>query len=134
MQKVFAIACVFTALWLPWPRQVDASGDEFNSVVKAIEQFYHVKHQSVPLIARASMKAVTTAAKIRGGDYRRLAEAGSVRIVYFENQTFDSRGAIAVFKTNLTSAVGTTWTPLVQTLSPKSEEQSYIFLRNAGDK
>ncbi len=75
-----------------------ARGDGFNDVVKTIEQFYHVKHQSIPLLARAGMKAVRTAARIKGGEYKRLAEAGSVRVVFFEDQNFDSHGQIAGFK------------------------------------
>ena len=41
-----------------------ARGDDFNAVVKIIEQFYHVKHQSIPLIARAAMKTTRTVARI----------------------------------------------------------------------
>ena len=63
-----------------------AGGDGFNDVVKAIEQFYHVKHQSVPFLARAGMKAARTAAKIKGGEWKQLAEAGSVRVVFFEDR------------------------------------------------
>src|SRR6267378_1955620 len=77
------------------PFNVLARGDGFNDAVKTIEQFYHVKHQSIPLLARAGMKAVRTAAKIKGGEYKRLAEAGRVRLAFFEDQTFDSRGQIA---------------------------------------
>jgi len=53
------------ALALPFSARADRDG--FNDAVKAIEQFYHVKHQNIPLLARAGMKAVKTAAKIRGG-------------------------------------------------------------------
>ena len=110
------------------------SRDDFGAVVKLIEEFYHVKHQSIPLLARASLKAATTAARIKGGEYKRLAEAGSARVVFFEDQVFDSRGGIAGFKSSLTTAVGETWSPLIQTLSAKDEEQTYIFVRNAGEK
>jgi hypothetical protein len=111
-----------------------AKNDNFSAVVKTIEQFYRVKHQSIPFLARAGMKAARTAAKIRGGQYKRIAEAGSVRIVFFQDQDFDSRGAINNFKSALASAVGTSWTPLVQTLAPREEEQTYIFIRDAGQK
>ena len=66
-----------------------ARGDDFDAVVKAIEQFYHVKHQSIPLLARVGMKGAKTVARIRGGDYKRLAEAGSIRLVFFEDQEFN---------------------------------------------
>ena len=108
--------------------------DDFDAVVKAIEQFYHVKHQSIPLLARAGMKAVRTVAKIKGGDYQRLAEAGSVRVAFFEDQNFDSRGRIATFKASMQAALTGTWSPLVQTLAPKNEEQTYIYIRDAGEK
>jgi hypothetical protein len=116
------------------PAEVLAKGEDFNAAVKAVEQFYHVKHQSIPLLARAGMKTATTAARITGGDYKRLAETGSVKIVFFEDQDFDSRGSIAAFKTSLTTALGDTWSPLVRTLEPKDESQTHIFIREAGDK
>src|SRR5256886_6100045 len=49
----------------------------------------------IPLLARAGMKAAKTAARIRGGEYKRLAEAGSARVAFFEEQNFDSHGQIA---------------------------------------
>lgn len=108
--------------------------DDLGAVVKLIEHFYHVKHQTVPLLARASMKAATTAARIKGGEYKRLAEAGSVRVAFFEDQVFDSRGRITAFKTSLTTAVAATWSPLIQTLSAQNEDQTYIFVRSMGEK
>jgi hypothetical protein len=80
------------------------------------------------------MKAATTAARIKGGEYKRLAEAGSARVVFFENQEFNSRGDITRFKASLVNAVGPTWSPLIQTLSATEESQTYIFLRQAGEK
>src|ERR1043166_7443928 len=90
---------LLVALILAFPLRASADRDGFSDAVKTIEQFYHVKHQNIPLLARAGMKAVKTAAKIRGGEYKKLAEAGSVRVAFFEEQTFDSRGQIASFKT-----------------------------------
>ena len=111
-----------------------AKGDGFNDAIKIIEQFYHVKHQNIPLLARAGMKAVRTATKIRGGDYKRLADAGSVRVAFFEDQNFDSRGQIASFKQSMQVTLAGTWSPLLQTLAPKNEEQTYIYIRDAADK
>ena len=111
-----------------------ANRDGFDDVVKAIEQFYHVKHQSIPLLARAGIKAVRTGAKIRGGEYKKIAEAGSVRVAFFEDQTFNSRGNIAAFKASIQSTLAGNWSALVQTLAPKDEEQTYIYIRDAGQK
>jgi hypothetical protein len=124
---LLALACS-----LPFPAHADHDG--FNDVVKAIEQFYHVKHQSIPFLARTGMKAARTAAKIKGGEWKQLAEAGSFRVVFFEDQRFDSRGQIANFKTSVQKALGTEWSTLVQTLSPKDEQQTHVFLRQAGPK
>ena len=120
------------ALALSVPIGARADRDGFNDAVKLIEQFYHVKHQNIPLLARAGIKAVKTAAKIRGGEYKKLAEAGSVRVAFFEEQTFDSRGQIASFKTAMQNVLTNEWSALVQTLAPKTEEQTYVYLRDAG--
>jgi hypothetical protein len=120
------------ALTVLMPFAVRAERDGFNDAVKVIEQFYHVKHQNIPLLARAGIKAAKTAAKVRGGEYRKLAEAGSVRVAFFEEQTFDSRGQIASFKIAMQNALANEWSALVQTLSPRTEEQTYVYVRDAG--
>ena len=131
MPTIVAIFLV-TALALAAPLSERADRDGFNDAVKVIEQFYHVKHQNIPLLARAGMKAVKTAAKIRGGEYRKLAEAGSVRVAFFEDQKFDSHGQIASFKSAVQTTLADDWSALVQTLSAKDEEQTYVYLRDAG--
>ena len=80
------------------------------------------------------MKTITTAAKIRGGEWKKLAEAGSFKVVFFEDQSFDSRGQIASFKASVQKTLGPEWSTLVQTLSPKDEQQTHVFLRQAGTK
>src|SRR6266576_442909 len=135
MKTKLIIAGLTTALLLSAePTSSSAHGDGFNDAVKIIEQFYHVKHQNIPLLARAGMKAVRTAARMKGGDYKRLAEAGSVRVAFFEDQNFDSRGQIVTFKQSMQAALAGNWSPLVQTLAPKNEEKTYIFIRDAADK
>src|SRR6266576_801534 len=101
----FVFTSLIIALALAAPFVARADRDGFNDAVKTIEQFYHVKHQNIPLLARAGMKAVKTAAKIRGGEYKKLAEAGSVRVAFFEDQTFNSHGQIASFKSALQIAL-----------------------------
>ena len=111
---------------------VHAKGDDFNSVVKMIEEFYRVKHVGIPFLAKAGMKVASTAARIKGGTARRLAEAGSIKLAVFENQEFN--GDFRKFRSSLNQALNVTWMPLIQTLSSAGEEQTYIFLRNDGDK
>lgn len=109
-----------------------AKDDDFNSVVKMIEKFYGVKHLGIPFLAKAGMKLATTAARIKGGEVKRIAETGSVKVAIFENQEFT--GDFTKFRTSLNEALNTSWMPLMQTLSATNQEQTYIFLRNAGDK
>ena len=109
-----------------------ANNDDFKSVVKMIEQFYGVKHQGVPFLARTGMKVATTAARIKGGAAKRIAEAGSIKLAVFEDQNFN--GDFTKFRSSLNEALNVTWMPLIQTLSAKDGEQVYIFLKNAGEK
>jgi hypothetical protein len=111
---------------------VNAKGDDFNSVVKMIEQFYGVKHVGIPFLANAGMKVARTAARIKGGEARRIAEAGSIKLAVFENQDFD--GEFTKFRTTLNTAMNQTWSPVIQTISATDGEQVYIFLREAGEK
>ena len=130
MRTIFIAIMVLTVLTSA--TVVHAKGDDFNSVVKMIEQFYRVKHEGIPFLAKTGMKVATTAARIKGGEARRLAEAGSVKLAVFEDQTF--AGDFMKFRTSLNEALNVTWMPLVQTLSARDAEQTYIFLKNAGDK
>jgi hypothetical protein len=127
--KTIAIVCLVVLICTS---AVQAKGDDFNSVVKMIEQFYKVKHQGIPFLARTGMKVAGTAARIKGGTAKRLAEAGSIKLAVFEDQKFD--GEFTKFRSTLNTALNETWTPLVQTLSATNEEQTYIFLRDAGEK
>ena len=111
---------------------VQAKGDDFNSVVKLIEQFYGVKHEGLPFLAKAGIKVTTTAARIKGGTAKRIAEAGSIKLAVFEDQDFGRD--FAPFRSSLNSTLGDTWMPVIQTLSSQGQEQTYIFLRTAGDK
>src|SRR6185436_17416580 len=111
-----------------------AKGDDFNDVVRLIEQFYHVKHQGIPFLARAGIKTATTVARISGGRRRLIAEAGSVKVAYFEDQDFRSQGDYVRFKSLMSTALDGDWSPLIQVTSPKEQEQTYIYLRDAGQK
>jgi hypothetical protein len=133
-QRAAITALIFIASLLACPVLLEAKDDDFKSVVKMIEQFYKVKHQGIPFLAKAGMKAATTVARIKGGTARRLAEAGSIKLAVFEDQTFNSRAGFTAFRTNLNNALSATWTPLIQTLSAPNNEQTYIFLRSDGDK
>lgn len=127
--KTIRITALSLALLLPLG-VVQAKGDDFKSVVKLIEQFYGVKHEGIPFLAKAGMKAATTAAKIKGGTAKRIAEAGSIKLAVFEDQSFDKE--FMQFRTSLNTALNQTWMPLIQTTS--SDDQTYIFLRDAGEK
>jgi len=129
--RIKTLVLLTIALVLP-VAVIEAKGDDFNSVVKLIEKFYGVKHEGIPFLAKAGMKVATTAAKIKGGAAKRLAEAGSVKVAFFEDQVFD--GELTEFRTTLNAAMNQTWTPLIQTLSADNAEQVYIYVRESGDK
>lgn len=130
--KAIATSILLVVMVLTTSNVAQAKGDDFNSVVKMIEQFYRVKHVGLPFLAKAGMKVATTAARIKGGELRRIAEAGSVKLAVFEDQAFD--GDVIRFRNSLNEALNVTWMPLVQTLSAAENEQVYIFLKDAGDK
>ena len=115
-------------------QRTNAKGDDFGDVVKAIERFYHVKHKGLPFLAKAGIKTATVAARIAGGTKRRIAEAGSVKVAYFENQQFRSTDGFNSFKTMMNTLLAQTWSPLIQTVTPKDGEQTYIYLRENGAK
>jgi len=130
--KAIATKILVIAIVLASANVVHAKGDDFNLVVKMIEQFYRVKHVGLPFLAKAGMKVATTAARIKGGEAKRIAEAGSVKLAVFEDQAFN--GDFMKFRSSLNEALNLTWMPLVQTIAPKDAEQVYIFLKEAGDK
>ena len=130
--KAIATTILVIAMVLTTANAAPAKGDDFNSVVKMIEQFYRVRHVGIPFLAKAGMKLGTTAARIKGGEAKRLAEAGSVKLAVFEDQAFN--GDMVKFRGSLNEALNVTWMPLVQTVSASEEEQVYIFLKDAGDK
>ena len=132
MKKSIAFSFTLLAL-LSFVPFTHAKGDGFGDVVKLIERFYHVKHESIPFLARTGIKTATTVARISGGQRRQIAEAGSVKVAYFENQDFKSSGSYAGFKSSM-NAVLPDWSPLIHAASPKNEEQTYIYLRDAGEK
>lgn len=133
MKKSIAIGFMFLTLVAIAPVG-QTKGDDFGDVVKLIERFYHVKHKGVPFLARAGMKTATTVARLAGGPKRQLAEAGSVKVAYFEDQDFSSRGSFTQFKSSMNAALVGSWSPLIQVASPKDEAQTYIYLREAGEK
>lgn len=111
-----------------------AKGDEFGDVVKAIERFYRVKHKGIPFLAKAGIKTATVAARIAGGTKRRIAEVGSLKVAYFENQQFRSTDGFNSFKTTMNTLLAQSWSPLIQTVAPKEGEQTYIYLREQGPR
>lgn len=130
--KAIATTILVVAMVLTTANVAHAKGDDFNSVVKMIEQFYRVKHVGIPFLAKAGMKVATTAARIKGGEARRFAEAGSIKLAVFEDQNFN--GDVIRFRGSLNEALNVTWMPLVQTISATDNEQVYVFLKDAGDK
>lgn len=132
MKKLFLLG--LTILVLNFAPVGFAKGDDFGDVVKLIERFYHVKHKGIPFLGRAGLKTATTVARLAGGRKRQIAEAGSVKVAYFEDQDFTAGAGFAQFKSTMNAALMNTWSPLTQVASPQSCEQTHVYLREAGDK
>ena len=124
---------LLTFLWLA-PASVKAKGDDFSAVVRVVEDFYGVKHKGIPFLAKAGIKTATVAARIAGGSKKRLAEAGSVRVAFFEDHDFGAKGGVANFRSALKTTLVGRWLPFIQVLSLNEGEQTYVFLRDAGPK
>lgn len=133
MKRMISTGLLAVAFCVAGPT-AQAKGDNFSDVVKVIERFYRVKHKGIPFLARAGMKTVVTAARIAGGSRKRLAEAGSVKVAYFEDQDFSSAHGAASFRSLINTTLGESWSAFVQVSSPREGEQVYIFLRDTGEK
>jgi hypothetical protein len=116
------------------PSSVEANGDDFGAVVKVVEEFYGVKHKGIPFLAKAGIKTARVAARLAGGSKKRLAEAGTVKVAFFEDQEFNAQGGIANFRATLKATLVGRWLPFVQVLSLNDGAQTYVFLRDAGPK
>ncbi len=136
MKKILNVSLLLLAIAFAGPtgQVAQARGDDFGDVVKAIERFYQVKHKGLPFLAKAGIKTATTVARVAGGPKKQLAEAGSVKVAFFEDQEFDSRGRLINFKALISSVLAEGWSPLVQVVSPNDEQQTYVYLRSAGEK
>ena len=133
MKKLILLLAVVLLSLVSTP-VISAKGDEFGDVVKAIERFYQVKHKGIPFLAKAGIKTATVAARIAGGSKRRIAEAGSVKVAYFEDQDFKSTEGYNSFKSMMNRMLAQSWSPLVQTFSQSENQQTHIYLREQGSK
>lgn len=132
--KRLLISTLLLTVFLSASSQVEAKGDDFGAVVKAVEEFYGVKHKGIPFLAKAGIKTARVAARIAGGSKKKLAEAGSVKVAIFEGQEFGAKGGVANFRSTLKATLLGRWLPFVQVLSLNSGDQTYVFLRDAGPK
>ena len=134
MKRLLVSTLLLLTLLCLAPASVEAKGDDFGAVVKVVEEFYGVKHKGIPFLAKAGIKTATVAARIAGGYKRRLAEAGSVKVAYFEDQEFNAKGSVANFRANLKATLAGRWLPFIQVLSLNEGAQTYVFVRDAGPK
>ena len=137
LSTMLLLTLLWTALWTGlWsaPASVEAKGDDFGAVVKVVEEFYGVKHKGIPFLAKAGIKTATVAARLAGGSKKRLAEAGSVKVAFFEDQELNAKRGVESFRANLKATLVGRWLPFIQVLSLNDGAQTYVFLRDAGPK
>ena len=134
MKRLLVPTLLLTLLWSARDSVAEAKGDDFGAVVKVVEEFYGVKHKGIPFLAKPGIKAATAAAHLAGGSKKRLAEAGSVKLAFFEDQEFSAKGGFSDFRATLKARLAGRWLPFIQVLSLNDEAQTYVFLRDAGPK
>ena len=105
-----------------------AKGAGFDEAVKLIESHYRVKHKSLPLLARAGIKATGIVAR----RFTRYAEYGSVKLATFEDQDFSAPKGRTDFATALGATLQPEWMPLVKVRLQQDAEQTYIYTKEAG--
>src|SRR5947209_16014075 len=120
IRRLIQILMLLALLSLAQVSAAAQTGD-YNAVVKLVENFYHVKHKGLPLIARVGMKVA------------RPSEVKSFKLATFENQGFSSAGQ-SDFHAAMKRTLGADWQPLVQIRSRANGEQTYVFTRDAGER
>lgn len=135
MRKRIVLLSAVALMALPVTVAARAPKEEgYGGAVKLVETHYKVKRKKVPLLARAAIKGGRAAARIASGSIPELAEAGSVRLAVFEDQDFSRPAAGVPFMSALRATLPAEWSPLVQLLSPGDHEQTYVYVREAGEK
>jgi hypothetical protein len=129
-----ALCLLLVGLLVPTLSTAAAKSDDFDEVVSLIEHFYHVKHTSLPFLARVGIKTAAKAATLSHRKVSRLVEGGSAKLAFFEDQDFKADGPPVEFRVALGRILGPEWSPLVQTMALKDAEQTYIYTQESGDK
>ena len=135
MRKRIILLSAVALLALPPTCAARAPKDDgYDAAAKLVENHYKVKRKNVSLLARAAIKGGRAAARIASSSIPELAEAGSVRLAVFEDQDFSRPAPGTPFMGALRAALPAEWSPLVQLLSPEDDEQTYVYMREAGEK
>ena len=128
LQQLFRRLLLAAVLFSLFASTAAAKGAGFGAAVKLIESHYGVRHKSIPLLARAGVKAAGIVAR----RFTRYAEYGSVKLATFEDQDFSAPKGRTDFATLLRTTLQPEWTPLVQVRLQQDAEQSYIYTQEAG--
>lgn len=135
MRKILTSLLCVILMALSLTQLASATKDDgYDAVVKLVETHYKVKRKNVPLLARAAIKGGRAVARIASSSIPELAEAGSIHLAVFEDQDFSHPTESISFMAALRATLSTEWSPLVETLAPQDDEQSYIYMRGEGDR
>jgi hypothetical protein len=135
MRERIILLSAVALMALPLPSTARALKDEgYDGAVKLVETHYKVRRKKAPLLARAAIKGGRVAARIASSSIPELSEARSVRLAVFEDQDFSRPATGVPFMSALRATLSAEWSPLVQLLSPGDHEQTYIYMREAGEK
>src|SRR2546423_4768183 len=110
--KNFLKILLLLALLTVFQAGAAAQANDYNAVVKLVENFYHVKHKGLPMLARIGMRVA------------RPDGVKSVKLATFENQDFSSGGQ-SDFYAAMKRTLNPEWRPLVQVRSRQDGSQTY---------
>ncbi len=102
---------------------------EYNTVVRLIESYYHVKHKGIPVLANIGMKT----AKVLSSDVRRVMRFGDFKLAIFEDQDFSARDGFVEFHQQLRQTLQPAWSPLLA-VRARDEGLTYTFTKEDGEK
>ncbi len=128
-QNLLLLACII-CVCAPTLNAAGAGKEaEYNTVVRLVESYYHVKHKGIPTLANLGMKT----AKVLSSDVRRVMRFGNFKLALFEDQDFTARDGFVEFHQQLRQTLQPDWSPLLA-VRARDEGLTYTFTKEAGDK
>jgi hypothetical protein len=130
MRRKIAALLLFALAAAPAHPKASAAAEkvnDYNAVVRLVEQHYRVKHRGLPFVADASMKT----ARVVSSSVRKYAHFAGFKLAVFEDQAFE--GDHQTFHTLMRRTLEPAWAPLV-VVRGAGEGQTYTYTREDAGK